>query len=376
MKLKYFTLFLTSWLTFSLGAQITVTNESFPRVGDTLRIKTDNLPSEIIIGTAGPAQDWNFTSLEAPFVQQTIIRAASEGAFFDQFTNAAIVTKIATGEGYFSINNDRYALLGYGGEDPLGLGLETIARFTNPYIQQRSPMNFGDENSFTTSALLPYAGDELPEELLNQIPITPDSIRINYTSERTDVVDAWGTITIPGGIYDVLREKRVEKRNVKVEAKISILDWQDITPFLPQNDFLGEQTVTTYYFISNEAVEPIAIVNTAVDGTTITSVNFKSEELVPTAVQSSVSKQPNVYVSPNPAIASTRFEFANLRAGQYDLKIYNILGVEVWSRSYYINGNRAEKVDLIGFKKGTYLYSLVDSRGKSLMTKRLMIVRP
>jgi len=274
------------------------------------------------------------------------------------------------------VSNNAYALLGYGGEDPLELGLETVARFSEPYIQQRSPMNYGDENTFSTSILLPFAGDDLPEAILNQIPITPDSIRINYAIDRTDVVDAWGTMTIPGGIYDVLREKRVEKREVKVEAKISILDWQDITDFLPQNDLLGEQTITSYYFLSNESVEPIAIVNMAPDGESIVSVDFKSEDLIPTSIQDNTNKEPSIYVSPNPAIASTRFEFSNLKSGQYELKIYNILGVEVWSRDYFINGDRAEKVDLIGFKKGTYLYSLVNSRGKSLTTKRLMIVRP
>ncbi|MFK7933006.1 MAG: T9SS type A sorting domain-containing protein [Saprospiraceae bacterium] len=376
MRLKLYLALILLGGTLSMFAQITVTTETFPQSGDTLFIKTDNLPSEIVIGTEGPAQDWNFTSLEAPFIRQTAIRRASEGMFFNDFANAELLAEVETGEGYFNVSDSEYALLGYGGQDPLELGLETVARFSNPYVQQRSPMNYEDENTFTTSILIPFAGDDLPEAILDQIPITPDSIRINYAIERTDKVDAWGTVTIPGGIYDVLREKRVEKRNVKVEAKISILDWQDITAFLPQNDLLGEQVVTAYYFFSNESIEPIAIVNMAADEETITSVDFKSEDLVPTAVQDNNNKEPNIYVSPNPAITSTRFEFTNLKAGQYDLKIYNILGVEVWSKEYFISGSRAEKVDLIGFKKGTYLYSLIDSRGKSLATKRLMIVRP
>lgn len=376
MKRSFTYILLSFFWSITLTAQITVTSETFPQAGDTLFVKTDNLPSNIILGTEGPAQDWNFTSLEAPFVRQTLIRSANEGLFFNDFSGADVLADITVGEGYFDVKEDQYALLGYAGQDPLELGLEVIANFTRPYIQQRSPMNYEDENSFSTSILLPFAGDDLPEAILNQIPITPDSIRINFAIERTDKVDAWGTMTIPGGIYDVLREKRVEMRNVKVEAKISFLNWQDITSFLPQNDLLGERISTTYYFFSNEAVEPIAIVHTAMDGETVTSVDFKSEELVPTTIQTTKSGRPAIYVSPNPAIASTRFECANLKPGTYQLKIYNILGIEVWSKEYRINGDFADKVDLIGFKKGTYLYSLLDSRGKALSTKRLMIVRP
>ena len=86
--------------------------------------------------------------------------------------------------------------------------------------------------------------------------------------------------------------------------------------------------------------------------------------------------RPGVYAYPNPAINDARFEFTNLNRDTYTLKIYNILGAEVLKKQYFVNGTRTEKVDLTDLRKGTYLYSLIDSKGKTLTTKRLMIIRP
>ncbi|MCB0598025.1 MAG: T9SS type A sorting domain-containing protein, partial [Phaeodactylibacter sp.] len=69
-------------------------------------------------------------------------------------------------------------------------------------------------------------------------------------------------------------------------------------------------------------------------------------------------------------------EFTNLAPGRYKLKIHNILGIEEWRKTYQISGNHTEKVDISSLRKGTYLYSLVDDRGKTITTRRLIVVRP
>lgn len=83
-----------------------------------------------------------------------------------------------------------------------------------------------------------------------------------------------------------------------------------------------------------------------------------------------------MYAFPNPAIVNVRFEFTNLIPGNYKVSIFNILGAEVWKNYYYISGQRIEKVDISNLRKGTYLYSLQDDRGKTIATKRLVVVRP
>ena len=215
--------------------------------------------------------------------------------------------------------------------------------------------------------------------MLNQLPITPDSLRIRYTFDRLDVVDAWGTITIPGGIYDVLREKRTEVSELRLDAKLGFLDWFDITDIALQVaglEQLGVDTTITYNYFDEESKEPIAVVTMNNAETQVLSVIFKSNDLS-TNVQNIETMTPGVYAFPNPAIVNVRFEFSNLPPGEYNLQIYNILGVEVWEKEYNItSGFHTEKENISSLRKGTYLYSLIDDRGKTISTKRLIVVTP
>ena len=133
--------------------------------------------------------------------------------------------------------------------------------------------------------------------------------------QRTDVVDAWGEMTIPGGIYDVLREKRTQISEVRLDAKVPFFGWQDITDIVVASveeiDELGADTTVTYHFFNNVSKEPIAIVTTRGVEEEVVTVEFKSSN-VTTNVQKSNTQKPNIYAYPNPAIVSIRFEFTHM----------------------------------------------------------------
>ncbi len=357
-------------------AQITVEASTFPAVGDTLRTAIDNLPSGIDLGANGANQLWDFTSLQAPFSAEQIILAASEGVQADTFPDADIVTDFGNGaEAYYRITAETYEFLGYAGEDPAGLGVDLVARFEPPTAERRAPMNFLDINTTSGDLSIPFAGDDLPEAILENLPITPDSLRLRITSSRTDVVDAWGTLMIPGGSFEVLREKRIENRDTRIDVRIGGFPWQDITDLLQFGDFLGADTVVTYNYYSNEVKEPIAIVTLDASEENIQTVAYKALDIISSTPAIQRGKQ-DVTAFPNPAIDSARFQFSNLSRGTYKLKIYNILGVVVWEDNYRISGDKTVQVDLSDLRKGTYLYSIQNEQGTTLATKRLLIIRP
>lgn len=365
-----------------INAQITLSNETFPTIGDTLFTAIDNLPSNISITPSGGGQSWDFTSLQSPFSRRVVYRAAEEGTSGDGFPAANIFTDLGEGiEAYYRSTANTFELIGLYGMDPLELQLEILSRFDPVIIERRAPLDFFDVNQMEAALLLAFSADDIPSDILDQFPITPDSLRIRIAIDRLDLVDAWGTLTIPGGIYDVLREKRTEIRETRLDAKISVLPWQDITDIiielLPEEvgNFLGKDTIITYNFFSDEVKEPIAIVTVDNENETPNRVEYKANDIT-SNVQSIEALQPGVYAFPNPAIVNVRFEFSNLPKGKYNLKIYNILGIEVWSKRYFINGFLTEKVDISSLRRGTYLYSLVDERGKTLTTRRLIVVRP
>lgn len=366
-------------LVAGLKAQPTITSESFPHAGDTLLTAIDNLPAGNYITGSGPAQAWDFTTLQSPFPRRTPLRPAMQGPGSYNFPGASFYAGAGDNlAAYYRASNTKLELLGFYGADPLGLGVESATFYQPPLVQQRAPLKYLDNNSAQSNLSLAFSTDDLPAGVLDNLPITPDSLRIRLNIQRSDVADAWGVLTIPGGIYDVLREKRTEVRETRLDAKIGFFGWQDITDIaiqalgLPQ---LGALTTVSYYYFSNEAIEPVAVVVANEEETQVQRVEYKANS-VATNVQNVEALKPGVWAFPNPAIVNVRFEFTNLPKGKYKLRILNILGIEEWSKSYVINGNYTEKIDISALRKGTYLYSLMDERGKTVTTRRLIVVRP
>jgi hypothetical protein len=142
-------------------------------------------------------------------------------------------------------------------------------------------------------------------------------------------------------------------------------------------DLLGNTKIIRYHFWNDVAKEPIAVATMDFqDETAVTMVEFKAEDILSSSVQVADKLQPGVLAYPNPAMTYTNFQFTGLKPGNYNLVIYNLVGSEVWRKHYRINGPYFEKEDISHLKKGAYLYALQDQRGKTLITRRLIVVRP
>ncbi len=379
----YFTLLIVSLFSVFTHAQITVTDESLPQVGDTLFISVDNLPTNINILPETGQHSWDFSNLQAPFVLKRLVKDASTGESFDKFPSATLIIESggSVGDGYYRVNDGVMELLGYGGGDQFNIGIDFDLRYSTPYPERITPLNYEDENHVTTDISYTFSPEDLPVNIFAGLPITADSLRIRIAFDRESVVDGWGSLTVPGGVFDVLREKRVEVRDTRLDAKLSFLGWQDVTDILlsslPPDQIpagIGMTTTTQYYFHSNEAKEVIAVVTMDSTGLTPRNVDFKGGILSET--KRSFLPKSGVYATPNPAIVNVRFEFFDLPDGNYKLKMFNIIGKEVWSKRYHINGSLTEKVNVSFLRKGTYLYSLIDETGHTLVTKRIVILRP
>lgn len=385
MRLLLFTLHAFFIAKLSL-AQITITSAMLPQLGDTLLIANDNLPADIEVGRPGADRNWDFTSLQTPFLSQSVVMPAAAAAAKDAFPAANIHSEIRLGEGaetgeaFFRSVDNSFLLLGYFGQDPAGLGIETLVQYDPPVPERRVPLRYGDKHESQTAATLTFSSNELSRAILDSLPIRPDSLRLRITSNRKDHVDAWGKLRLPGKgrgeLYNVLREKRTEVREIRLDVQVGFLPWQDITDLLiGKLPNFGKQTLISYYFFSDAVKQPVAVVNMDPEGRSPVSVSYRGNDKT-NRVRSIRPGRPDIFAYPNPAITEVRFEFTNLDAGQYSLRIYNILGVEVWKRDYTLNGSKTVKADISDLRKGTYLFNLVDEQGKTLATKRLMVIRP
>lgn len=364
---------------FSTGifAQIEVTNATFPALEDTLLTVTTFSPANLSPGDSGAEVTWDFSSLSGGNDNETIYQDAVEGSAAAELPNANLLVNNLATETYYQKTDTEFLILAGKGEDPTGFGVEALVRFMPPIVERRAPMNFGDVNTTESDANFAFGSDVVPDSLLDGIPFTIDSIRIRINQTRTDVVDAFGMVTIPGGTYEVLREKRSQTRSTRVDV-LSFLGWSDVTDIIAGligvDAGLGEVLTVNYLYFNDEEKEIIANIAADESGDIITSVTYKFIDLLDDTDDIALD-QSQVMASPNPASTEVIFNFSDIEAGDYQLKIFNVLGQNVWQQDYSLNGNQTATVNLSDFQNGTYIYSILNEKGQTLLTKQLVVLK-
>ena len=369
-----------SALCFGASAQITITNAVFPTVGDTLHFATDLAPTNTINPATPPggSQTWDFAALNTSESSEIIYKAPNTGTFASSFPGADLLVVGQTGETYFNKTNTKVEVMGYSGGDPANFGIQVLAKFAPAVIAQRNPVNFFDINTQTSNLNIPFSAAALPDSLFGGFNI--DSLRVRIKTDRIEAVDGWGNCNIPGGTYPVLRQKRTEYTTTNLDVKVPFLGWIDLSALIPGGgqfgNFLGTDTTITYRFLSGTEKEEIAVATMSNDLSSVENVRFKNNMVTAVEDAKDAPGTAAIQAFPNPAIEWVRFDCKNLPSDWYTLKIFNIVGKVVWVNGYELAGNKSIRLELQNFKKGTYLYSLVDSKGNVIGTKRLVVVKP
>lgn len=370
MKNLFFGLLLIFGLASTLCAQITVTNATFPAAGDTLKTIIDIEPQGIEITPSGGPYVWDFKSLKNSTTRKTAYRPAAEGEAADKFPDATLVAFPENGisESYYSVSSSVFSNLGFNGSALGGLPLQTSFKFDPPVPERRAPINFIDNHLAEASLKIALALSDIPGGILDSLPIgsLADSIRIRGTASRYDIVDAFGVLSIPGGSYDVLREKRTEYRETRLDIH-TFLGWQDITSLILGGggsiaEGLGKDTTVTYLFYSNTEKEIIASVETALDGVTVQRVTFKDNGVLDNVSPVEAEKF-SVIVSPNPVKTEAVFEFKNWSPGFYTLQVFDANGAMFLDNKLNLQGNHTVRIDFSVFSRGAWFYRILNERG-------------
>lgn len=371
-------LFLLLSIPFGLLAQITVTEATFPLLGDTLRLATDNAPTGILALTPpGGNQTWDFSSLQATSTQNIVYVDFLIGEYQVYFPGATVMTESEPGkERFYAITNNEVQLLGYGGPDPYGIGISSAFRYYNstPLVEQRSPVNFFDLNQVSTGIFEGFAASEFPSAFLSSLPFTADSIRYRIAVNRVDAVDAWGNAITPAGDFEVLREKRTMYRESRMDAKVNPLGWLDVTDIVIQAGFgaaLGVDTIVSFHFYSNTEKEPIAVVTLDNNQSFATQVVFKAPADVVNGLDGP-NIRPTLTLSPNPASAELSARFEGLRPGTYQLTLIDALGREVLRKSVQAGSSHTEQLDISLLPAGLYILCVRDSQQALVHRERLL----
>ncbi len=369
------TLFIVLLLNIGLIGQTEITSASFPEPGDVLKTLTAARPAGDFIGGSGADQTWDFSNLTAQFAAEEEYLDLAGAEFDSLFVNATTFQSLGQGESFYQASATEFSFLGFGGVDFIGLGFGSNLVYTDPFVERRAmTYQAGERFSTSTSTLARVSVDDLPaaiaDSLLAQSPLPFDSIGVGISNEREDVIDAWGTVMIPGGSFDVIREKRVAMSNTVIEIKAPFIGWFDISGLI---GFGGGDTTITYQYISNDAKEAIAVVTMTNDESDVQSVEFKDMGVITVGTYFVEEQTFEFKVSPNPSNGPVLVEISDLPTDDYQLMIYDLNGKILNKEAFKSAGNFNYQLD--NFTSGTYFFSLKNSKGQQIATEKLILKR-
>ena len=368
-------------LSATVSAQITVSSSTFPAPGDTLRTATVIAPTGIDITAPGGDQSWDFSNLNVqndPFLS---IYGGTDNTGADTIAPSANVTSSdVTGAGisFYSSTDNAFSLVAIAGDgstlDSAFAGITFATSFQPPYIERHGDLNFFDQFTSTANSIGAIAGSDLPPAILDLLPVAPDSIRIRVEINRTDLVDGWGTLTIPGDSYEVLRERRDEIRETKVEALVPFLGWLDVTSALPDflQEFVAPDTTRSYYFWNDMEKEYIAFVR--MDGnsdTEVERIQFKWNQNAVTVREPEVALE-NVTIFPNPTADVIRAEVTLAEAVATEFQLFDAAGKLLLRERQATSPFPTVQFDLSAFGAGTYYLRLVDGSGAAYFSRAVV----
>lgn len=332
VRLLAFCYLLSLGFTPPVTAQITIDNAVFPVVGDTLHFAFGNQPGAInqIFTPPGGPQAWDLSNLQPTQTWNQIMRNPATGSAQASFPGASTLyhPSNSASQVYLQVTGSQVLDMGYFGLDELGLGLNLLFDKIPNLEEAWAPVNFFDIRQSTANVLTAFDAPIAPPLLLNLVP-TADSFRIRVTYQRVSTVDAFGTMAIPGGTFDVLRKKRTEYKSMAVDVKVAPLGWIDISTIGGQQILpLGTDTITTFHFLNNVSKEAIAVCTLNTAQNAVTGVQYK---VVSPAVGTDDVVPEEAYFSlyPNPAQHSVTLRWALPEAADVRIVVSDATGRQV-----------------------------------------------
>lgn len=336
-----------------LQAQITITNASFPAAGDSVWIATAADPAAITPGGSGMGITWDFTALVATNEVLTVARPAAEGSKPASFPGTNLVLLSSVGEAYYAVDASALVNHGFIGTGGFPLSESVEPKYLPPLVEQRAPLSFFDVNTAESALAFTFPASFLPDSLLAGLPLQPDSIRFSQTFSRLDVVDASGTLKLPTGDYEVLRERRRTISDTKVELLIGLF-WIDLSTVFPLPG-LGADTTLAYYFFSNEAKGPLAVVDVVPDTpTTVLNVQFRGTGA--TSTHQPVVLEARIFKGPVPSAGDLYFD-ATPAGRPVRAELYNLAGQPVLISERHTG---AFRLDTASLPPGLWIYRVTD----------------
>lgn len=332
---------------------------------DTLYYGREYNPERVFLLLPGPAQTWDFRSLRAPYALSKRIFVTGEKKDEKQ----GILMHGNESEGILEMKGTASSIVQSIEQNPVcrdeKLHFQMIPAY-KPFFKGV----IGEDYTYNGRMIATFAWPKHKSCAWTPAQL-PDSCRITYSIQEETTVDGAGTLYLPTELSSAYRQHIICRRAARVEIKYGIF-WKDVTNQVP-----GIQLLTTkesYRYVAADSGMPMVevVVN---EYQQPRYIEFKTHP-VATRIFSSEPDRPEIYAFPNPSFGLVRFQLTSLNDGKYKLKVFNILGSPIREMEVMVDDPRETvSMDLSDLQRGTYLFRLVDSNGKTIKTKRVVLIQ-
>jgi len=184
---------------YSTNAQITITNEALAPAGTTVYMGYDTIAqNQITPGAPGANMTWDYSMLTAHQTDTVALMLPAQTPYAADFPFANFVVALPSSSQYafFTRNSNVFSNVGVAG-DGGDYGF-VVAHLEPANIYLDFPVNYGNSRVENYSMEVRIADNSFPGV---------DSVKYKTSTEEHLSVDAWGTMKLPIGTFDALRQK-------------------------------------------------------------------------------------------------------------------------------------------------------------------------
>ena len=338
----------------SLKSQVVITSSSLPHTGDTLMTEAALLVGAFDLEDSGPDHTWNVTSdvLQLTgFTTNTPCLSESDAPFLYQllFNNPFFPDYNAD----FAFGVDDFTLL-------------AITFNDNYWFFQNNTNAYSSVGFATTINDIPLPTTLDPVDVIYELPLSYDDSHSGYSEMNIDiptigsyglqqtrsyVVDGWGTLSLFGTDYDVIRVR------TEIEATDSLY-----IDFIQLGQSIDRPLSVEYKWLSPDYNVPILQVTTTAG--IPTSVQVKQAEEVIENISNEYAA--TLEISPNPAHDVVRLNYGSQTPAQ--LKVFDEVGKQVMSVGIHPN----HEINIASLEAGAYVFVVTTGNGK-VSTTRIVV---
>lgn len=335
------------------SAQITIQADEVNPLGVfAVQSRDSSLDASLDPGGTG-MQTWDFSALENNTSDSLEFYEASEtqyAALFPEANLAATLDSFAVI--YLEKTNDHIATFGtYGTFTLPPYTVTTALKYEPAQTIIKFPMQMGQSYTETTNAFAQVPG--------SAVGFPFDSLRSVTITNRSVLVDAYGELTSPIGIFDVLRSTEISTSYDSI-SYLNLGNWVFLSKTTPV-------TITYHNWWTNQFDLSFPVVQYKRSPNADTSMIWLNEFVSATHDSKSYL---DVKLSPNPTSQFLNVELPEGFVGQ--MEIFDLLGHRMLAQ---VATNRFENMNVQTLPVGSFVLILKDKKGKVQGFERFEVLR-